>query len=97
MKEGVMTTRQEIIIGENEVVTIYKYKIALAKVWQDASEGVKKAWISVAEKGVEGSSQDLELQEGEKIELGDMRLIVDKINLFSECSKCIILKMIEKE
>ncbi|MEO0128598.1 MAG: hypothetical protein ABIL44_12735 [candidate division WOR-3 bacterium] len=97
MKEGVMTTRQEIIIGEGEVVSIGKYKIALARVWAEKGEKVKKAWVSVAEKGVEGSSQDLELQEGEKIELGDMRLIVDKINLFSECSKCIILKMIEKE
>lgn len=62
----------EIRIGENEVLTLGTFKVALAKCFEDARDGKKVAiaWLSVVQKGSTAGQKDHELAAGQALVLG---------------------------
>lgn len=78
-------TMREERIGETEVATFGKYRVALAKTWEEDRGGtrVKVAWLSVVEKGSTTGPTEPELTVGETLTLGTARYEVREIVLAS--------------
>jgi hypothetical protein len=74
---------QEYRIGETEVATIGKFRVALAKNWEETRDGkrVRVAWLSVVEKGSTAGQKDVELLAGDPLVLGDRTLVVSEVVL----------------
>jgi len=73
----------EVRIGETEVATIGRFRVALAKTWEESRDGrpVRVAWLSVVEKGSAAGQTDVELVVGDPLVLGDRTLVVAEVAL----------------
>ncbi len=75
----------DLSLGENQVMSLDGYKVALAKCWEEEKAGrkVPVAWLSVAKEGVAGSAKDLELSPGDELKLGDVGYEITVVKLES--------------
>lgn len=80
------TSMREIRIGETEVATVGRFRVALAKTWEETRDGKKVlvAWLSVVEKGSTTGPKDLELVVGDPLVLGDATFGVAEVVLAAQ-------------
>jgi len=77
---------REILVGETEVATVGKFRVALAKTWEETRNGqkVRIAWLSVVEKGSGNGPKDVELVSGDPLVLGGLSFNVAEVTLAAE-------------
>ncbi len=87
-KESPMSTspaapQPETSLGENQVVSVEGYKVALAKCWEEEKAGAKVlvAWLSVVKEGADTGAKDLELSPGDELSLGSASYEITAVRL----------------
>jgi len=79
----VENSMREYRIGETEVATVGRFRVALAKTWEETrnEKKVLVAWLSVVEKGSGNGPRDLEMVVGEPLVLGDATFEIVEVTL----------------